>query len=261
MLRQFFFIGLFICAISTGFSKTLNLKPQNEFFLITMPKSGTHQIMKLFYLLTGKYPHTHPHRNPNNEYRWMHFIKNERQVSENSLNSSVAIIAGIRDPRDVCVSAVDHLLHSRTSWLTPEQQARFNVMSFDDQLSFVINDRSGMSPMGHIKQVVSYIGDPRIVICPFEKLVGERGGGSLEDQLEQIKNISHALGLILTDTELTFLVENLFGLNETNEFKSTFRKGKIGSWKQCFNEKHKRMFKKNMGHELIQMGYEKDFHW
>jgi len=42
---------------------------------------------------------------------------------------------------------------------------------------------------------------------------------------------------------------------------STFRKGKIGSWKEGFSLKNKNNFKKHCGDLLIQLGYEKDKNW
>jgi hypothetical protein len=50
--------------------------------------------------------------------------------------------------------------------------------------------------------------------------------------------------------------------NNINPEKSwTFRKGKIGSWKEEFNEEIKEDFKRIAGDLLIELGYEKDYNW
>ena len=41
----------------------------------------------------------------------------------------------------------------------------------------------------------------------------------------------------------------------------TFRRGKIGSWRDHFTAEHKRTFKEVAGDLLIQLGYEQDFDW
>jgi len=41
----------------------------------------------------------------------------------------------------------------------------------------------------------------------------------------------------------------------------TFRSGKIGEWRKCFTEGHKKTFKDVAGDLLIKLGYEQDNDW
>ncbi len=41
----------------------------------------------------------------------------------------------------------------------------------------------------------------------------------------------------------------------------TFRKGKIGGWRESFTDEHKHLFKEIAGDLLIRLGYEADFDW
>ena len=50
-------------------------------------------------------------------------------------------------------------------------------------------------------------------------------------------------------------------LKQAGRQKTTLRAGKIGEWKECFNERHKDIFKKEAGDVLILSGYENDLDW
>ena len=90
----------------------------------------------------------------------------------------------------------------------------------------------------------------------FEDLVGEKGGGSKESQLEVIKAIVKHLDISLTEKEIQEnVIDKLFGGT------GTFREGKIGAWKNYFTPEHKKLFKLYGGEMLIKLGYEKDLNW
>lgn len=50
-------------------------------------------------------------------------------------------------------------------------------------------------------------------------------------------------------------------LKQAGREKSTFRKGQVGEWKECFDERHKDVFKREAGDVLILTGYENDLDW
>lgn len=99
-----------------------------------------------------------------------------------------------------------------------------------------------------------------IYTTQFEKLVGPEGGGSQEEQIQEIKNISNFLGLKKTDQEIIDITNKLWGNNE-GPSSHTFREGQIGSWKKHFTEENKKLFKEIAGQLLIDLGYEKDLNW
>jgi hypothetical protein len=260
--RNRFFLIIFFLFFTFPVSATLGLKPKKEIVMITMPKSGTHLLMKFWYLLTGQYPYTHPNADHHWCYYWEHFYSNSETLLSNLNDPKKIVVMNIRDPRDVCVSAVYHLLNSPNSWLDSAEKERFSAFDFNEQLSYVLNDtKHTLSPLFYLKQLIDLLKDPMIMVCSFEKLVGISGGGDTELQVEQIFSITNAFDLNLSQIELDYLVESIHGLHETKDFSSTFRCGQIGLWKECFTEEHIKICKKNMGMELIQLGYEKDYDW
>ncbi len=96
---------------------------------------------------------------------------------------------------------------------------------------------------------------PNIYTTTFEKLVGPQGGGTLEEQLNEIIAIANHMGTKMDQTQALEISNNLFGES------ITFREGKIGSWKKYFLERHKDAFKKVAGQLLIDLGYEKNLNW
>ena len=93
---------------------------------------------------------------------------------------------------------------------------------------------------------------PAIYTTTFEKIVGPRGGGTEIEQLQEIKNIAHHLGLFIDNEEAKKIAGQLFGSSDT------FREGQIGSHKKHFTSRQKKLFKEIAGTLLIQLGYEQN---
>ena len=91
----------------------------------------------------------------------------------------------------------------------------------------------------------------------FENLIGVKGGGTKEAQVDEIKNIGNHLGINLTSEKIDKIINDLFGGTQT------FREGKIGSWEEYFTPEVKEVFKAVPGANelLIKLGYEKDDKW
>jgi len=171
----------------------------------------------------------------------------------------------IRDPRDMIVSMA-FFLHKGPDDL----KMNINDLIFDfidgRQKHFVpwgvgIN---GAYPLlyehgvtGFYKLYLPWIKARKFYTVKFENLVGSKGGGSDDVQLLEIKNIANHLGLKLNDNQVKKIINDLFGQS------STFREGKIGSWKKYFTQDMKAAFKKAPGacDLLIALGYEKDMNW
>jgi hypothetical protein len=86
-------------------------------------------------------------------------------------------------------------------------------------------------------------------------LVGPRGGGTRDAQIEELENIARHVGIWHGPHEIEQLSERAFGGTRT------FRKGTIGSWQNHFSAEHKRVFKELAGNLLIDLGYEQDHDW
>ncbi len=91
----------------------------------------------------------------------------------------------------------------------------------------------------------------------FERLVGEKGGGSRKEQIEEIMTIAQRMNVTLSPAKITEICNNLFGDS------GTFRQGQIDSWKKYFTPKIKTAFKAQpyLMKLLKELGYEKDDAW
>ena len=255
--------------------------------LITVPKSGSHMVIKALYFLTGGVPiwHTHfpsIHYIPSEEgFLYTHFCLSP-QLEENYTHlPKLKKIINVRDLRDVCVSMVHQICKSPWPGMSQDLRKAFKEMSFEEQLLFVINfdyeleDVSGFAPNSLqtsitkvAEQAVRYTLEQNCLVCKYENLVGPKGGGTEDLQKEELRRIVAYLGLSVSEPLLEDVASRIYG-NEIDpfgegrfqHFHSTFQQGKINNWKSFFTKEHKEAFKKRLGKELIALGYEQDDNW
>lgn len=237
------------------------------FYVVTIPKSGTHLVMKLISMLT----------NHKASWQWIssentdslddsqikeHFLdlKNQnlyhlthmryslvcQKFSE--LNPDYVKIMLIRDLRDVLVSTVYYY------WDRLEN--KFGPSTFNQKLMLFLENKN-IAPYPYVQAQIAaeWINDPEVVISRFEDLVGEGGGGSLQQQEKAILHLANNLGISLDTIKLNEITTNLFGKEYRPEISGTFRKGQIGSWKHHFTPEHVRYFKKHWGPLQLALGY------
>src|ERR1700722_3109111 len=166
-----------------------------------------------------------------------------------------------RDPRDQMVSFAYFM--KRFDYGDGWPRAR--GLSFDEILMDMINSGYVYDDHPPVKSIydmyqkyLPWKDTPGFLTVRFEDLVGEKGGGSKEAQIETIRRVAQHLKIPLTDKLLEHVMANIFG----NLLVSpTFREGQIGSWKKHFKPEHIKAFKKKTGDLLITLGYEKDNNW
>lgn len=254
------------------------------FSLFTIPKSGSHLLIKTLFFMTGYSPqwHTKPLQietlYQQKQFPYTHFCLSTKLLDFYAYTPVKKIVA-IRDLRDVCISIVYQIHKGEWPEFVHDEKKKhtFRKLSFDEQLMFVIQQEYELKKPRPIlqlgirkvaEQVASYVKDPSILICRYEDLVGAQGGGSDEAQRALLAKIASHLEISLLSQEVDALAASLYG-NANNPFGqgnfgnyiSTFRDGKIGSWKTVFKENHKKVFKERMGKALIALGYEKDDNW
>ena len=89
---------------------------------------------------------------------------------------------------------------------------------------------------------------PGSLTLRFEDMVGERGGGSEEAQIDSLRRLG---GLVeASNPDLVSIADSIFGGS------STFRKGRIGGWRDSFEDEHHELFDRIAGGDLIRWGYE-----
>lgn len=268
-------------------------KRRTPIFATTIPKSGTHLLLRAIELISSRHRiWTKQQKNETlTDYRlreyfpehkhllsWLPHIRSGffHQHLEHSAEyetffkkHDAKLFFILRDPRDVLVSRVFYLKAGK------RKQFPFKHLSLDELLSALIGslndspkgmkswvdglvtDKASICNIAHLyHNFLPWIQASNCYTTRFESLVGSKGGGSDELQLQEVVNIAHHLGISLPDKEAERIAHRLFG-----DRLGTFRKGQIGSWKKHFKEHHKEQFKKVAGQLLIDLGYEKDFSW
>lgn len=168
-------------------------------------------------------------------------------------------IAIIRDPRDMVVSHVyyiwkqeEHYLHHYYQSLDSFDKCLMkSILGFEDQ-------KAGLKLLNiaeRFKAVDNWRQSPLFYVTKFEDLIGERGGGHSGKQEEEIFSIAEHLGIVVSKKKTHLVSNKMFGRGHS------FRKGKIGGWRESFKEEHTVAFKKVAGDLLIKSGYEKDMDW
>jgi len=273
--RTYLFVPLFACIatckINCAYNRSAeqNKASKNIPFLIPIPKSGSTLLHKLVQkLLDTTVPwvqsiNTHmPYikRNMHIDPRTIEKIKKSRFTFSGHLyctanhrklisDSSFAAVFLYRDPRDQALS----LLSSKYGKTVLKQLGlNANILQWPKEraLNYII---AHIRPI--YKRYMEWRNHPNVYSVKFEDIVGPKGGGSLEVQVEAITTIAKHLGVQISEEKTIEIANSLFGGT------ATFRRGIIGSWKEIFTKKQKILFKKHAGQLLIELGYEYNLDW
>lgn len=259
-------IGLILCL--TFFQKTYT----KNITQISIPKSGTHMLMKAIISITrrenakgtghGPWRIVKPSffaKKTQHAKHWITHAIYNKEFEPFLNNKESAIFFIYRDPRDQIISSAHFIL----SYPHHPYRAEGKLFSFDDLISALIQTSNFYKyhgfPCDNISDLyqhyMPWLSAPHICVIQFEDLIGPRGGGNSEKQFETIKKMASHMGIAISDKRIKNVAHNLFGGTDT------FRKGQIGAWKLHFKEHHKEAFKEIAGQLLIDLGYEKNFNW
>lgn len=206
-----------------------------------------------------------------NEYLITH-LKYDKKYDDLLKAKNFKIIIIIRDPRDQLISRV---FYTKAVPFYPGLQH----LNFDELLSGFMGIGSSAKEklhdllLSHIcypnkptnkfisridhfyQEFLPWMNSSICYVTKFENLVGLKGGGSQEKQIIEIINIAKHIGLNIDNNNAKAIGEAIFGNT------SSFREGKIGSWKKYFTPYYKQEFKKIAGRLLIKLGYEQNNDW
>jgi hypothetical protein len=140
-------------------------------------------------------------------------------------------------------------------------QKHFGTLSIEDQLTEMITGTTFKIciPKEIIGKRIPWMAleQPEVYTAYYENLVGPKGGGTKEAQIDELTGISEFLNLKLSKRVIRAIADAIYG----KPGEHTFNTGKIGNWKFYFNELQKDAFKEAFGDELIFLGYENDANW
>lgn len=206
-----------------------------KIFHISIPKSGTHILFKLFQqfgiesnFLNGHYPLP-----INVEASYM---KDERMMQ--FLDSDGVFL--YRDPRDVVLSYYYYIVKGKGRIFPSIYYYLNSLPNFEEQLRCLIlgNSQYPGAPFPSIREYFlnfsCWLHYENLVSVRFEDLIGPRGGGDTQAQINAIWNLQ--LRFRIPGDPTRFAAE-LFDTDSP-----TFRKGQIGSYKEEFTKTHHEAF-------------------
>jgi len=245
-----------------------------KILMISIPKCGTHLLINTLDFIVDSHYRNWPKDqfalnqieldNMSGPLFAGHILYNEsnRQLIR---DNNFVIFFIIRDPRDQCISMM--------YWVRKHPLSKELVKDLDDDtlLTDLIQNHLSVYPEavkskhqelcngGNINDFYNlflpWMQCKNVYTIRFESLVGKRGLGSHQLQMETLEDILNHLHIYKNPTYIHSMGRYLFG------HSMTFRKGHIGEWKTHFKEHHKVLFKEVAGQLLIDLAYETNLDW
>jgi hypothetical protein len=167
----------------------------------------------------------------------------------------------VRDPRDAAVSDMhyikgfaQHPMHDALVAL-PDDASRLRAV-----IAGLPGERAGvplLESMGErLDAYLGWLATPAVLVARFEDLVGAKGGGDEERQLELIRAIGAHVDRPMSADDARRVASVVWSPSS-----STFRRGAIGDWRRHFTDDHTALVKRVAGRQLVAMGYERDLAW
>lgn len=258
------------CCLCACFSQAAAQENLRDFYLATVPKSGSHLIIKLIVMMTGRYPNglhdlhpLYPHISDDDFEKALLRYKNENHFAFNHTGKygdffsrfsekhpEYLRILMIRDLRDILVSYTYHISKSL--------EAAFGPLSFDEKLRLVLDLENSSVSREFERDVcvaLEWMDRPDVLVYRFEDIVGPAGKGSLDRQEKVVKRLAADLGVDLTEELMEKIERDLFGKDSGPSVAGTFRSGQIGGWSSYFLPEHMHLFEKHWGAYQSAFGY------
>lgn len=242
----------------------------------TIPKSGTHLMLQILTGIPGTsvtpwfYPETFEKikQMQPGEIGRAHLDYSPNQAQDLH-HTGVRIVFVSRDLRDIAVSLSHFVMENRWNRHPLHPYLANHLKTHDERLLAIIQGvkpspdslKYGISGWPNIydynRDKYGWLKENGICHVTFEDLV--RTPTSRKLSIMKIIDYlwSDLQGLKITKKQL--LQNMIQNINPSSS--GTFRRGKIGSWRDEFKAEHKAAFKKIAGHLLIDWGYEKDLNW
>jgi hypothetical protein len=222
-------------------------------FLLSIPKAGTHMVIRLFDLMgLSRSPERAPKPGTWSTPVGYHYHAPCRDLMRGDwcdpmgrqlLFRSPAIFV-YRNPLDIIVSELDWFVrseHTFSGYLNccANRSEQLERLIADDTVMGNIRDR--------INGYVGWMSFNNVIPVSYEELVGERGGGSEAEQLDTIWAMQLKLHLGGSPHE--------YGSRLYDPTSATFSKGRIGRHRECFEERHFTLLKSLPQDFMQALGY------
>ncbi len=222
-------------------------------FLLSIPKAGTHMVIRLFDLMgLSRSPERAPKPGTWSTPVGYHYHAPCRGLMRGDwcdpmgrqlLFRSPAVFV-YRNPLDIIVSELDWFVrseHTFSGYLNccANRSEQLERLIADDTVMGTIRDR--------INGYVGWMNFNNVIPVSYEELVGERGGGSEAEQLDTIWAMQLKLHLGGSPHE--------YGSRLYDPASATFSKGRIGRHRECFEERHFTLLKSLPQDFMQTLGY------
>lgn len=160
----------------------------------------------------------------------------------------------VRDPRDVAVSlAFYYSGNARLKYYDTFQelgtpQARLMAVITGLPATATL---PALPPIGAVmRKYVGWQDDPRTEVIRFEELVGEAGGGTVEQQRESVRRVLAQCRRDTSEATIDRVCRTAFARHG-----ATFRRGAIGDWVNHFTPEHTAAFDETVAAGLAAFGH------
>jgi hypothetical protein len=170
-----------------------------------------------------------------------------------------------RDPRDVVVSYTHFVTNARwhhhhqyyTGALRDEEERIMATIRGFDQVQSGLADTPPLTSIGDsFRSYLAWTEETELLSCSFEDLVGPHGAGTRDRQIKEIRRIGDYLDRPLSAEAAAVIGDRMYSRGTL-----TFRKGRIGDWREHFTPSHREAMKETANDVLISLGYEQSDAW
>jgi len=204
-------------------------------------------------VLRGRWLRQKLARTPVNAYFQAHLPHSddlEAFLAENNLK----LLFIIRDPRDVLLSFVNHMLRDPSF---PFHRQFHSMSSTEARLRATLEGCIGdrgiplASLPNRLARVMGWYRSKQTLTVRFEDLIGPQGAGLAQRQRQTVRRVCDHMQFDFSEQRLDEIASSVF-----NTRASTFHKGQIGTWKEAFTPTIERMFADACGPYIRQLGYD-----
>ena len=251
----------------------LGLAPHNapKILANSIPKSGTHLLERLLYLLpcisrqfarTFHVQEAVPFERRCARLKQGQFLVCHLYFQEEYLrileDHDIKPVFLIRDPRDVLLSYINYI--TRINLKHPlHRHFAHHLKSDKERLHFCM--RGSQQP--HHDTIAEMLGkfypwtrSAQVLTVRFRDLIGEAGGGSARVQRRTVDSILNFIGVNLEEKKKGALISQIY-----HPRSKTFHRGQIDQWKKRYDDEDIKIFKDIAGDWLIKYGYETGYDW
>lgn len=248
-------------------SQLLGRKVGPKVVLNSLPKSGTHLLETLFFNLplmrhSGKKTLRIQTQNPiDPKLKFISSLKKgqfllahmqyHKSIIHTANDNDAKIIHLIRDPRDVMLSHLNYVEKMDTT-----QKSHAFITKYDnrlDRLKAMIEGKENvLEPFPVVlDKFAPWLNHNNVLILKFEDLIGEKGGGSKEAQINAVIKTCEFISIDIEESEIEKISNSIYSPKS-----STFNKGKIGNWNKVLNEDEKKWLNNIISKQIKSYDYE-----